>query len=106
MANNLKISDIIRKKWLTAIYPYIAIVLFISGNLLFDNSGFAQSQKKYYTDLEDIPYDSISIDRIFIIGNKRTKERIIRRELDFTDGERIPTENLKVRIKKNEEKKL
>ena len=61
-------------------------------------------QAKYYTNLEDIPFDSLSIDRIFIIGNKRTKERIIRRELDFTDGDRITTSGLKERIKKNEEK--
>ncbi len=104
MAIILKISDITWGKRINIFYLFIAISLFLSGNLLFHNTGFAQAQKKYYTNLEDIPYDSISIDRIFIIGNKRTKERIIRRELDFTDGDRIATENLKVRIKKNEEK--
>lgn len=64
----------------------------------------AQSQSNATADLNTIPFDSISLDRIFIIGNKRTKERVIRRELDFTDGDRISTENLDQRIKRNEEK--
>lgn len=64
----------------------------------------AQSGMNVVTSVDDIPFDSISVDRIFIIGNKRTKEQIIRRELDFSDGERISTENLAQRIKRNEEK--
>jgi outer membrane protein assembly factor BamA len=105
VANILKISDISKKKRIGILSLYITAILFsFSGNLFFQNASFAQTQTKYYTNLEDIPFDSLSIDRIFIIGNKRTKERIIRRELDFTDGDKIPTEDLKDRIKKNEEK--
>jgi outer membrane protein assembly factor BamA len=101
----LKISDINKRKRINIFYSCIAIqALIFVGALFLQNSGYAQSQTKYYTSLEDIPFDSISIDRIFVIGNKRTKERIIRRELDFTDGDRIPTQDLKDRIKKNEEK--
>jgi outer membrane protein assembly factor BamA len=105
VANILKIYEINKKKWINSLCPFIAIIIFaLSGNLIFQNSANAQIQARYYTNLEDIPFDSLSIDRIFIIGNKRTKERIIRRELDFTDDDRIPTEGLKERIKKNEEK--
>ena len=101
----LKISDINKRKQINIFHSCIAIpALILVGALFLQNPGHAQTQTKYYTSLEDIPFDSISIDRIFVIGNKRTKERIIRRELDFTDGDRIPTQDLKERIKKNEEK--
>ncbi len=101
----LKISDLKRIKWINSPFRYFTVIfLTLSGILLIHGHIHAQTQAKYYTNLEDIPFDSLSIDRIFIIGNKRTKERIIRRELDFTDGDRITTAGLKERIKKNEEK--
>jgi len=81
--------------------PVLLILISILVNL---TPVAGQTTMKSYTNLKDIPFDSISIDRIFIIGNKRTKEQIIRRELDFKDGDRLPTENLTERVRRNEEK--
>ncbi len=49
-----------------------------------------------------VPFDSVAtspdqwltIDKIFVIGNKRTKEKIILRELDLTEGQTISQEAL------------
>lgn len=102
--NNLKIS--LSKNRRVKHFPSLlaALICFITGMLLPQTSSFSQTVSSPSISLNDIPFDSLTIDRIFIIGNKRTKERIIRRELDFTDGDRIETKNLADRIRKNEEK--
>jgi len=100
----LKIS-FFRTLWGDFSFPqalFLLLVFYIV--FIVDNRTLAQVQSGTVTDLKNIPFDSITIDRIFIIGNKRTKERIIRRELDFTDGDRISTSNLDQKIKRNEEK--
>jgi outer membrane protein assembly factor BamA len=100
----LKIS-LWRKKRNDLFFPGVMVLLLILWDGLFlYNQAHAQVPSNPVTSLDEIPYDSISIDRIFIIGNRRTKEQIIRRELDFTDGDRISTVGLSDRIKRNEEK--
>lgn len=48
----------------------------------------------------------LTIDKIFIIGNKRTKERIILRELDIAEGQKINTKELEEIIKLDRRKLL
>ncbi len=52
----------------------------------------------------DSTADSITIDHIFIIGNRVTREKIIRRELDFRDGQTLQAETFGQVIKRNEDK--
>lgn len=48
--------------------------------------------------------DSITIDHIFIIGNRITKEKIIRRELDIREGATYASTSFASLLKRNEEK--
>lgn len=53
-------------------------------------------QKAYRSDT--IAIDSVQIDKIFIIGHKKTKEHIIRRELSLKDGLELPRELLETYV--------
>lgn len=48
--------------------------------------------------------DSLTIDHIFVIGNRVTKEKIIRRELDFEEGHTYEAGDFESIVKRNEEK--
>lgn len=63
----------------------------------------AQKSLEKLSGIDTAYYDSLRIDRIFIVGNKRTKQKIILRELDFGQSEMISTHNLIRRIKRNED---
>lgn len=63
----------------------------------------AQTTLEKLSGIDTAAYDSLKIDRIFIVGNKRTKQKIILRELDFGENEMISTHNLLNRIKRNED---
>jgi outer membrane protein assembly factor BamA len=52
----------------------------------------------------DSTRDSITIDHIFIIGNRVTKEKIIRRELSLKEGDSYPLSTFGILLKRNEEK--
>lgn len=79
-------------------------VIFFSLILLNVNKIQAQAPGSETYKLDTANYDSLYIDKIFIIGNKRTKPKIIQRELDFKDGDMVLTDGFSERIKKNEEK--
>ena len=93
--------------WKRIFLPEIPLLLLLLlGGPITGNEARGQVQTNPATSLNNIPYDSISIDRVFIIGNKRTRDQIVRRELDFKDGDRLSTQDLAARIKRNEEKLL
>ena len=48
--------------------------------------------------------DSVQIDKIFIIGNKKTKEHIIRRELSIADGQIFGRQELQEAIEEDKRK--
>ena len=50
------------------------------------------------------PNDDVEIDKIFIVGNKVTKDRIILREVDFEEGDFLSKEELNVYVDRIEEK--
>ncbi|MFC2123602.1 BamA/TamA family outer membrane protein [Bacteroidota bacterium] len=50
------------------------------------------------------PQAELIIDKIFIVGNRRTKEQIILRELGFREGNLIKRIDLEERIKKDKQK--
>jgi outer membrane protein assembly factor BamA len=63
--------------------------------LLFPSSRYAYGQKnRHAEDTVQIAEDSIQIDKIFIIGHKKTKEQIIRRELSLYDGQILTKSDL------------
>ncbi len=68
-------------------------VLIILITFFLSNPGIAQKKNngKKEDHLSQRQIDSLNqfveIDRIFIVGNKKTKEKIIRRELDIYDGQ-------------------
>ncbi len=43
---------------------------------------------------DTVPVSYVTIDRIFIVGNRKTKERIIRRELDISEGAKLDRSRL------------
>jgi len=63
----------------------------------------AQKTLEKLSGIDTAVYDSLKIDRIFIVGNKKTKQKIILRELDFAEKETIGTHDLLKRIKRNED---
>ncbi len=64
-------------------------ILFIG--MLFHNYSYAQKKSDRTTPAVE---DSIQIDKVFIIGFKKTKEQIIRRELTLKDGQSISKPDL------------
>lgn len=76
------------------------IVLYL---IFFPQPVIAQKTLEKLSGIDTAVYDSLKIDRIFIVGNKRTKQKIILRELDFVENEKISTHNLLTRIKRNED---
>lgn len=79
-------------------------VLFFTLFLLNVDRSQAQAPGSSTYKLDTALYDSLYIDKVFIIGNKRTKPQIIQRELDFKDGTLVLADGFSNRIKKNEEK--
>ena len=89
-------KPLIKKQRLNAL-PGISILLFLF--LLISNTEvFAQASAV------DSLSGSITVDHIFIIGNRVTKERIIRRELDINEGGTYPLSSFEALLKRNEEK--
>ncbi len=84
-------------------YIFSAVVLLIAFVIANSQPATAQRTVETFTDIDTSLFDSLKIDRIFIVGNKKTKEKIIKRELDFSADETISTKNLIQRIKRNED---
>ncbi len=74
--------------------PLIVFAIFMQVSDLFSQSTLPKSQN------EEINYAVIN--KIYIEGNKRTKDEIILRELDFSLGDTILLTQLSARIKENE----
>jgi outer membrane protein assembly factor BamA len=79
------------------------VLLFFLGLTGIKNPCFAQKSMEKLAGIDTAAYDSLYIDRIFIVGNKKTKPRIIQRELDFDEKSMISTNELLKRIKRNED---
>jgi outer membrane protein assembly factor BamA len=80
-----------------------ACIIIILTFLSHENNVFAQKTLEKLSGIDTTFYDSLKIDRIFIVGNKKTKPRIILRELDFAEDDIISTHNILPRIKRNED---
>jgi outer membrane protein assembly factor BamA len=65
-------------------------LLLIFGST-FDQTGYAQVKAER---IEIAPDDTIQVDKVFIIGFKKTKEQIIRRELSLNDGAAMTRQEL------------
>jgi outer membrane protein assembly factor BamA len=85
-------------RYISGTFLFIAIAL-----LSVERPVLAQKTLEKLSGIDTAVYDSLKIDRIFIVGNKKTKQRIILRELDFKENETIGTHNLLTRIKRNED---
>ncbi len=81
----------------------IAFGLILIGGVFLHR--FAYAQKK-----NDLPpahaEDSVQIDRVFVIGFKKTKEHIIRRELNLKDGQFIGRSELEREIEADKRRLL
>lgn len=84
----------------------ILTVLFLLFTIIINSKtpGYGQETLESLAKIDTSRYDSLRIDKIFVVGNRKTREKIIRRELDFSENDIIPTHNLYPRIKKNEDK--
>ncbi len=85
------------------IYLFPVILLALLFLFIQDHPSFAQRPGGTAVQVDTARYDSLTIDRIFIVGNRRTREQIIRREMDFTDGDKISSHDINRRIKRNED---
>lgn len=82
------------------------IFLLFIGFLLFVDTPVA-GQGALAPEASKQPDDAwLTIDKIFIIGNKRTKEKIILRELSITEGQAINSHELEETIKVDKRKLL
>ncbi len=83
---------------------FLGMVFFVIFSFIVLNQPvFAQKTLEKLSGIDTAAYDSLKIDRIFIVGNKKTKQKIILRELDFNEDETISSHNLIRRIKRNED---
>lgn len=80
----------------------LLILCFFAGFTLSNWHASAQAYENPFPD--SLEYDSIEIDRIFIVGTRKTKDKIVLRELDFGEGDPLSTSNLAARLQRNEEK--
>ncbi|HLF32692.1 MAG TPA: POTRA domain-containing protein [Cyclobacteriaceae bacterium] len=90
----IKLSARIRN-W--SIFPS-RIIIHLSFLIL---PGFAAGQ---VISNDSLPPDSLTIDHLFIIGNRVTREKIIRRELDFKEADKYERSVFESILKRNEEK--
>lgn len=81
----------------------VSTIIFLIVFVFANQPTYAQRAVEAFTDIDTTLFDSLQIDRIFIVGNKKTKEKIIVRELDFNANQIISTKNLVERIKRNED---
>ena len=74
--------------------------------LLLAGYGFVQGQQRNLEDNSSIlnSNDTIQVDKVFIIGYKKTKEQIIRRELSVSDGQMLTRAELDEIIKADKRK--
>lgn len=90
-----KIKSIRRLVFAKTIFPALLFFIMIPG------LGFLRAQELTF---DSIPSDSVTIDHIIIIGNRVTREKIIRRELDIHDGLTLDRKTLDARLKRNQDK--
>ena len=85
---------------------YLPILLILGFWIFFANLAFSQDEPYIINgDSANLdPQKKLSIDKIFIVGNRKTKEQIILRELDFHEGSRIKLSDLEERIEKDKQK--
>ncbi len=81
----------------------LVAVMVLMGTMQNTNELLAQEDNVSFGGIDTTGYDSLYIDRIFIVGNRKTRDRIIKRELDFTDHMAVSTEGLYMRLKRNED---
>lgn len=82
---------------------FLAFSIFILVGARLPNHCFAQRRSAN----SQIPIeDSIQIDKVFIIGFKKTKEQIIRRELSLKDGQSIAPYDLELTIEADKRRLL
>ncbi len=77
-----------------------------SSGLYRGTGSFPGPQPPARPEASPSPEDSIRIDKIFIIGNRKTKEKIIRRELDVYSGMVLAKSDLEEILKSDREKIL
>ena len=64
------------------------------------------SRQQKLSQADSVPASFIQIDRIFVVGNRKTKERIILRELDISEGMKVDRNLLKAMIESDRKKIL
>ena len=78
------------------------IILFLGNNTLQLSSTESDELKSDSVKQADL----VEIDKIFIIGNRKTKEKIIKREMDIQEGDWIIREELNTLLEKDKSKIL
>lgn len=81
----------------------VAFGILLIGGVLLHRPVLAQ-KKNDGTQISTI--DSVQIDRIFVIGFKKTKEHIIRRELNLRDGQIIDRTELELEVEADKRRLL
>ena len=78
-------------------YALLILVTF----LCFESRGQIFNNRNNKTDSIAPAEDSVTIQRIFIIGNKKTKDQIILRELHFQEGDTVSLSRLNLYIERD-----
>ncbi len=95
-------------KSIPPVRSYIPTLFYTVGQIFFIFillfTSYLPVKSQVHNNVTDSTADSISIDHIFIIGNRVTKEKIIRRELDFREGQTFQSGIFNAMIKRNEQK--
>jgi len=88
--NEKKSKNIYDEKLLLEIKKELADYIFNQGLYFFEISLMEKANNEYVSVLFDIrPVDPLYVQNIEIIGNTRTKDEVIRRELEFAEGDAI-----------------
>ena len=86
----------LRRSYVIALVAFFAIAIFGSASCVF--AGHPERSESTSAG------DTVQIDKIFIIGQKKTKEHIIRRELSLADGQLMSREDLDKAIEEDNRK--
>ncbi len=87
--------------------PVLVMIVFLAHSILWaQNPVFTPDTVNNYHDTIPLVQkdDFIKIDKIFIVGNRQTKEKIITRELDFEEGSFLLKSELESSIEQNRKK--
>jgi outer membrane protein assembly factor BamA len=78
----------------------IITMFLIIGQHIWCNNAFAQQTSTPTTDSTSVS-SHILVDRIFIIGNRKTKEKIIRREMQIKEGDILERQELNTTLERD-----